>query len=49
MVYAALRNKPPAEAEDLLAAFLAKYPADGVARYHRGLPGMAVIPAAHLN
>lgn len=49
MVYAALRNKPRAEAEDLLAAFLAKYPADGVARYHRGLPGMAVIPAAHLN
>src|SRR5258708_6092230 len=49
MVYAALRNGPLAIAEELLAAFLAKYPGDGVARYHRGLSGMAVIPVAHLN
>jgi adenylate cyclase len=49
MVYAALRNGPLAAAEELLAAFLAKYPGDGVARYHQGLPRMAVIPAAHLN
>ena len=49
MVYAALRNGPLAAAEDLLAAFLTKYPGDGVARYHRGQPRMAVIPMAHLN
>ena len=29
--------------------FLTKHPGDGVARYHWGLPRMAVIPAAHLN
>jgi adenylate cyclase len=34
-VYAALRNEPQAVAERELAAFLAKYPEDGVARYHR--------------
>jgi adenylate cyclase len=34
-VYAALRNGPLAVAERELAAFLAKYPEDGVARYHR--------------
>jgi adenylate cyclase len=49
MVYTALRNGPLAAAEDLLAAFLTKYPGDGVARYHRGQPRMAVIPMAHLN
>ena len=49
MVYAALRNGPLAAAGDLLAAFLTKYPGDGVARYYQGLPRMAVIPAAHLN
>jgi adenylate cyclase len=35
IVYAALRNGPLAVAEVELAAFLAKYPEDGVARYHR--------------
>jgi len=35
IVYAALRNGPLAVAECELAAFLAKYPQDGVARYHR--------------
>jgi adenylate cyclase len=37
IVYAALRNGPLAVAEAELAAFLAKYPDDGVARYHRHL------------
>jgi adenylate cyclase len=36
IVYAALRNGPLAVAERELPAFLAKYPEDGVARYHRG-------------
>ncbi len=36
MVYAALRNGPAAVAEQELAAFLTKYPQDGIARYHRG-------------
>ena len=35
VVYAALRNGPLAVAERELAAFLAKYPDDGVARHHR--------------
>jgi adenylate cyclase len=35
IVYAALRNGPLMVAEQELAAFLAKYPEDGVARYHR--------------
>ncbi len=35
IVYAALRNGLLAVAESELAAFLAKYPQDGVARYHR--------------
>ncbi|MDB5605673.1 MAG: adenylate cyclase [Bradyrhizobium sp.] len=35
LVYAALRNGPLAVAETELAAFLAKYPEDGVARYHQ--------------
>jgi adenylate cyclase len=35
-VYVALRNGPLAVAESELTAFLAKYPEDGVARYHRG-------------
>jgi adenylate cyclase len=35
VVYSALRNGPLAVAERELAAFLAKYPEDGVARYHR--------------
>lgn len=35
MVYTVLRNGPLAAAEELLAAFLAKYPGDGVACYHR--------------
>ena len=35
VVYAALRHGPLAVAESELAAFLAKYPEDGVARYHR--------------
>jgi adenylate cyclase len=39
MVYAALRRGPPAAAEDLLAAFRARHPGDGVARYHQALPG----------
>jgi adenylate cyclase len=34
VVYAALHDKPLAGAECELAAFLAKYPEDGVARYH---------------
>ena len=34
IVYLALRNGPPAVAERELAAFLTKYPDDGVARYH---------------
>ena len=34
-VYAALRHGPLAVAESELAAFLTKYPEDGVARYHR--------------
>lgn len=34
VVYATLRDGPPASAEIQLAAFLAKYPDDGVARYH---------------
>jgi adenylate cyclase len=37
MVYAALQNGPLAAAEELLGAFLAKYPEDSVACYHRGL------------
>lgn len=47
IVYTALRNGPLAAAEDLLAAFLVKYPGDGIACYHqrwrrqRGQPGMA--------
>jgi adenylate cyclase len=39
IVYAALQNGPLAVAEDLLAAFLVKYPGDGVAGYHRQLSG----------
>jgi adenylate cyclase len=35
VVYAALRNGPLAVAEAQLAAFVAKYPEDEVARYHR--------------
>jgi len=35
IVYAALRNGPLMVAEPELAAFLARYPEDGVARYHR--------------
>jgi adenylate cyclase len=35
LVYCALRHGPLAAAEVELAAFLAKYPDDGVARYHR--------------
>jgi adenylate cyclase len=35
-VYAALRNGPIVVAEQELSAFLAKYPQDGVALYHRG-------------
>jgi adenylate cyclase len=35
VVYAALRDGPPALAERELAAFLAKYPDDGIAAYHR--------------
>jgi adenylate cyclase len=38
IVYAALRNGPLAAAEDLLGAFLAKYPGDTIARYHQHLP-----------
>jgi adenylate cyclase len=34
-VYAALRNGPLAVADQELAAFLAKYPRDGLAQYHR--------------
>jgi adenylate cyclase len=34
-VYALLRAGPPVAAEQQLAAFLAKYPQDGVARYHQ--------------
>ena len=34
-VYALLRAGPSAVAEQQLAAFLAKYPQDGVARYHQ--------------
>jgi adenylate cyclase len=47
IVYAALRNGPLAVAEEMLAAFLVKYPGDGVACYHerwrrqQGQPGMA--------
>jgi adenylate cyclase len=33
-VYAALRDRPSMAAKQELAAFLAKYPEDGVARYH---------------
>jgi adenylate cyclase len=39
IVYAALQNGPLAVAEDLLAAFLVKYPGDGIAGYHRQLSG----------
>ena len=39
IVYAALRNGPLAVADAELAAFLAKYPDDGVARYHQQLSG----------
>ena len=35
IVYAALRNGPLVVAENELAAFLAKYPQDGVACYHQ--------------
>jgi class 3 adenylate cyclase len=38
VVYAVLRNGPLAEAERELTAFLAKYPSDGVARYHQLSP-----------
>jgi adenylate cyclase len=38
MVYAALRNGPLMVAEQELAAFLARYPEDGVARYHHDNP-----------
>ena len=41
LVYAALRNGPLAVAEELLGAFLAKYPEDGVAGYHRRLSAAA--------
>jgi len=34
VVYAALRDGPSAAAENKLAAFLARYPSDSVARYH---------------
>lgn len=36
LVYAALRNGPIVVAEQELSAFLAKYPQDAVALYHRG-------------
>lgn len=36
-VYVALRNGPPAVAETELGLFLARYPLDGVARYHRSI------------
>jgi adenylate cyclase len=39
MAYVALRNGPLAVAEHELAAFLMKYPDDGVARYHMGRLG----------
>jgi adenylate cyclase len=38
-VYAALRDGPPPVAEAELAAFLVRYPEDGVARYHRSVNG----------
>jgi adenylate cyclase len=41
IVYTALRNGPLAVAEELLGAFLAKYPEDGVALYHRRLSATA--------
>jgi adenylate cyclase len=41
MVYAALRNGPLAVAESELAVFVAKYPGDGVARYHQVSLGVA--------
>jgi adenylate cyclase len=44
-VYAALRNGPLVVAEVELDAFLAKYPDDGVARYHRQLALPPVAPA----
>jgi adenylate cyclase len=39
-VYAALRNGPFATAENELAAFLAKYPDDAVARHHQQSAGV---------
>ncbi|MBR1286075.1 adenylate/guanylate cyclase domain-containing protein [Bradyrhizobium sp. AUGA SZCCT0177] len=41
MVYVALRNGPLVTAEELLGAFLAKYPWDGIAGYHRRLSARA--------
>jgi adenylate cyclase len=35
IVYSTLRNGPLMIAEQELAAFLAKHPEDGIARYHR--------------
>ncbi len=42
LVYTALRAGPLAVAEVELGAFLAKYPDDGVARYHRLAAGQAI-------
>ena len=36
LVYAAMRNAPPAIAEVELGRFLANYPEDSIARYHKG-------------
>ena len=36
LVYAAIRAGPLAVAEIELSAFLAKYPEDSIARYHKG-------------
>ena len=45
ITYVALRNGPLALAERELAAFLTKYPDDGVARYHMGRLGPELRPA----
>jgi len=44
LVYAALRNGPLAAAEVELAAFLARYPSDSVARYHIARAGTVECP-----
>ena len=44
LVYTALRNGPLAAAEVELAAFLARYPSDSVARYHIARAGTAECP-----